>query len=87
MPTQIDNTSIIKDITHFPFQLFETINAHGYSMNGNVIHIKVLFIRYVDDNENFDCVVESKGIKSFSIAATLWRDGDPVPPDRGRLGR
>ena len=68
------------NVTRFPFQLTEPLNAHGYSMDGEFIHVKVEFVRYVDDNENFDCVIECEGIKSFSVAASLWRDGDPVPP-------
>jgi len=69
----------MSNVTRFPFQLFEAINAHGYSMSGDFLHVKVLFVRYVEDNENFDCVIECEGIKSFSNTSDLWRDGDPVP--------
>lgn len=69
--------------TRFPFQTFETINAHGYSMQGEFIHCKVEFIRYLDKvtDTGFDCVVESGGIKSYSNSIEMWRDGEDVTPN------
>ncbi len=71
---------LMNNVTRFPFQLTEPLNAHGYSMNGDLIHVKVEFVRYVTDNEKFDCVVKCDGVVSYSVVATLWRDGEPVPP-------
>jgi len=69
--------------TRFPFQTFETINAHGFNMQCEFIHCKVEFIRYLDKvtDTGFDCVVESDGIKSFSNSDEMWRDGEDIPPN------
>ena len=69
----------MNNVTRFPFQLFEAINAHGYSMDGQLLHVKVLFIRYIDNDACFDCVIESEGTKSRANTHSLWRDGDPIP--------
>ena len=69
----------MNNVTRFPFQLHEPINAHGYSMEGKLLHVKVLFIRYIEDDACFDCVIECEGTKSRANTHSLWRDGDPVP--------
>ena len=69
----------VGNVTRFPFQLHEPLNAHGFSIRGDLLHVKIVFIRYVKDDENFDCVIECDGTKIFSVADTLWRDGDPIP--------
>ena len=69
------------NISRFPFQTFEPINSHGYSVDGEFLHVKVVFIRYVNDDSNFDCVIECDGVKSFSHTDNLWRDGETPPPD------
>ncbi len=68
-------------VARFPFQLFEAVNGHGYSMEGELLHMKVLFVRYLEeDHKTFDCVIDCDGIKSFFNTKYLWRDGDTVPP-------
>ena len=69
------------NVTRFPFQTFETINSHMYSTEGELFHFKVEFIRYVDIDPNYDCVIQVDGVKSFDHTDNLWRDGETPPPD------
>jgi len=71
------------NVSRFPFQTFEAINSHAYSLCGTLLHVKVMFIRYLkpeDRTEHFDCVIDCDGVHYFSDSNSKWRDGEDVPP-------
>lgn len=71
------------NVARFPYMHSELVNAHGYSTSGDIVQVKVTFVRYLgeDATTHFDCVVEDAGGgKSYCNTKELWRDGEEVPP-------
>ena len=65
---------------------FEPINAHGFTTDGDHLHVKVEFIRYLPGNteENeFNCVISCDGVHSYSNTKGLWRNGETAPEEVG----
>ena len=68
----------------FPFQSFEPLNAHGFTTEGHPLHVKVEFIRYLEnytEEDEFNCVISCDDVHSYSNSKGLWRDGETLPQD------
>jgi hypothetical protein len=62
------------------FKPGQKLYARGYNMRGKTTIEKIIFIQYKNsDCGHFDCIVESKGIKSYSNSNSLYTNQFEVP--------